>query len=155
LCAAHADALFPILSDRELSRYTPKPRWSTLDELRDRFVRLESRRSDDGSEHWLNWAIEEDGLGRIVGYVQATVDAALDSASIAYVVARAHWGQGLARDAVAAMLAHLRAIGVREFRATVDLRNERSIRLLEGLGFTLEDDGDPENAIYVLSANLG
>lgn len=152
LRAEHADALFPILSDHELSRYTPRPRWSTLDELRGYYARLESRRSNDGLEHWLNWVIEDKNLGRIVGFVQATVDEALGSASVAYVVARSCWGQGLARDAVAAMLEYLKAIGVREIRATVDLRNERSIQLLNKLGFTIEDTRDPANVIYALSA---
>lgn len=150
LRAEHADALFPILSDRELSRYTPRPRWSTLDELRAYYARLESRRSNEGLEHWLNWAIEDKNVGRIVGFVQATVDEALGNASIAYVVARSCWGQGLARDAVAAMLEHLTAIGVREIRATVDSRNERSTQLLNRFGFSIEDARDSDNVIYAL-----
>ena len=153
LRAEHADALFPILNDPELSRYTPQPRWSTLDELRDRYARLESRRGDDGLEHWLNWAIEEKTTGRIVGFVQATAQGDLSSASIAYVFGRAFWGRGLASDAVGTMLAHLKAIEIRTTLATVDLNNHRSVRLLERFRFRASDTSDPASARYVASTS--
>jgi hypothetical protein len=45
---------------------TPRPRQlefldqgapASLDALRERYLRLASRRSADGSQHWLNWAL--------------------------------------------------------------------------------------------------
>jgi RimJ/RimL family protein N-acetyltransferase len=146
----HADALFPILSDPQLWHYAPRPRSRTANEFRERFARLESRRSDDGLEHWLNWAVEKRDSGETIGFVQATVEATRASASVAYIVGRAWWGHGLASDAVAAMLAHLERIGVREVSATVDSRNERSIRLIVRLGFCAEDAHDPRNVVYRL-----
>lgn len=151
LRAEHADGLFPILSDRELWRYAPQPSWKTLDELRDKYARLESRRGDDGSEYWLNWTVRKKSSGQIVGFVQSTVDKMLRKASIAYVIARSCWGQGLATSAVAAMLTHLKTVGVIEIRATVDSRNERSIRLLTRLGFSIEDASDVNNVVFALS----
>ncbi len=152
LCAEHAGVLFPILSDAELWRYAPRLRSNSLAELRDRCARLESRRSNDGREHWLNWAVEEKARGSIVGFVQTTVDKALCEATIAYVLARASWGRGLASDAVGAMLAHLKTIGVPTFLATVDSRNLRSIRLLESFVFRVSDAKDGHNVRYVLAA---
>lgn len=153
LLAEHAGVLFPILSDAELWRFAPRPRSKSLDEMRDAFARLESRRSNDGREHLLNWAIEEKTSKNVIGFVQATVDEALSEASIAYILARHSWGAGLASDAVGAMLAHLKTIGVPTFLATVDSRNLRSIRLLESFRFRVSDAQDGHNVRYVLAAS--
>jgi L-amino acid N-acyltransferase YncA len=72
-----------------------------------------------------------------LGYVQATVPVGGREATIAYVLFVEAQGRGVAREAVGAMLEHLRAAyGVRSARATVDTRNARSMGLLEALGFT-------------------
>jgi ribosomal-protein-alanine N-acetyltransferase len=152
LRAEHADALFPILSDTDLWHYAPRPGSKSVEELRDRFTRLESRRSPDDSEHWLNWVIQEKVSAGIVGFVQATIGEGLSDANIAYALGRSFWGRGLASDAVAAMLAHLKAAGVRAFRATVDSRNLRSVGLLERYGFVVCDASDPNSVLYTMSA---
>jgi [ribosomal protein S5]-alanine N-acetyltransferase len=136
LVAAHADALFPVLADARMAEFLDHPPPASLDALRERCRRLESRRSSDGREQWLNWALlpREGGSGAI-GCVQASV---LEdhSAWVAYEVASARWGQGLGSEATHAMVEHLGAhYGVLRCMATVDQRNERSWRLLERLGF--------------------
>ena len=48
-------------------------------------------------------------------------------------------GQGIAREAAQATLDHARdQLGMTELLAITDPRNERSVRLLESLGFTLQ-----------------
>jgi|SRR5579883_1743414 len=153
LRAEHAAVLFPILSDDELWRFAPRPRSKSVAEMRDAFARLESRRSKDGREYWLNWAIEEKITKNVIGFVQATVDEAISEAGIAYILARSSWGAGLASDAVSAMLVHLKAIGVPAFFATVDSANLRSTRLLESFGFRVSDAHDRHNVRYVLAAS--
>ncbi len=153
LRAEHAEVLFPILSDVELWHYAPAPQSKSVDELRARFARLESRRSPDGREHWFNWVIEDKASGSIHGYVQSTVDEALGEASVAYVLGRASWGRGLASDAVGPMLGHLKGIGVTTFLANVDSRNHRSTRLLESFGFRIIDAQDPATVRYALAAS--
>lgn len=50
-----------------------------------------------------------------------------------------HWGQGYAREAAAAVLTHAReAFGLERVVAITSLDNERSIKLLESLGFQFE-----------------
>jgi RimJ/RimL family protein N-acetyltransferase len=108
--------------------------------LRARFERLESRLSGDGREQWLNWVIRVPGAG-LVGYVQAPVRAD-GSAAIAYELASAHWGKGLARQAVEAMMRELAAhYRVTLFTAVAKRANLRSTRLLGRLGFA---DGSEE-----------
>jgi RimJ/RimL family protein N-acetyltransferase len=132
--AAHAEALFPVLCDPALYEYENGPP-ASLEALRERFARLESRRSPDGHEHWLNWVIRLPGVG-LVGFVQATVHAD-GRAAIAYVLGSPYWGRGLARRAVQAMLAELgQSYPVKRYSASLKRPNLRSLRLLERLGFS-------------------
>jgi hypothetical protein len=74
LVVAHADALFPILADPRQLEYLDEGAPTSLDALRERYRKLESRRSGDGREHWLNWALLlREGEGNAIGFVQATV----------------------------------------------------------------------------------
>ena len=142
--AAHAEAMFALLADPALYLHENAPP-ASLGALRDRFTRLEARQSADGSEGWLNWVLRLHG-GRVVGTVQATVQAD-GSAWVAYVLGSVHWGQGLASEAVAAMIDVLVAQhGVHTLRAVYKRSNAPSIRLLQRLGFVRADADDPLRA---------
>lgn len=134
-CAAHAPEMFGLLNDPAVYAYLDDapPQSSTW--LCERFLRLESRRSADGREQWLNWAIRLES-GELAGFVQATVcEGGL--AWIAFVIGSAFWGRGIAQRATRAVLDEgSRHYAVTEWLATADRRNERSIRLLTRLGFT-------------------
>lgn len=131
--AGHATEMFALLSDPEIYRFENEPPASPA-WLHERFTKLETRHSTDGSEAWLNWVLRLRS-GELIGYVQATVDAQ-GQALIAYVLASPHWGQGLAREAVQAMLTELAAAWrVRLLLAVFKRSNLRSRRLLERLGF--------------------
>ena len=106
-----------------------------LQTIRERFAKLESRRSADGREQWLNWVIRLPSA-ELAGYVQATVRQD-GFAGIAYELASAYWGRGLARTAVEAMIGELtRQYRVRRLTAVLKRDNYRSMRLLERLGFS-------------------
>lgn len=133
--AAHAEALFVVLSDPAIYEHENEPPPS-LEWLRARFTKLESRRSSDGQERWLNWVIRLPTSG-LVGYVQATVRAN-GNAAIAYALSSTYWGRGLARQAVQAMVSELvEHYDVRSLSAMLKRQNLRSLRLLERLGFSL------------------
>jgi [ribosomal protein S5]-alanine N-acetyltransferase len=116
--AAHAEALYPLLADpRQREFHDDDP--VSLEALRERF--------------------RKGGDAQAIGFVQATV---LDDhrAWVAYQVATARWGQGIASEATRAMVEHLIAhYAVTQCLATVDRRNQRSWRLLERLGFSRAD----------------
>jgi RimJ/RimL family protein N-acetyltransferase len=133
--AEHADEMFLLLQDPALYRYENEaPR--SVERLRERFARLESRMSGDGTEAWLNWIVRLPGVG-LIGFVQATVHHD-GSAGIAYVFGSAHWGNGYAHEAVRAMLRELaERWKVRVFRAVLKRDNARSQRLLTRLAFAL------------------
>lgn len=131
--AAHAVAMFEVLSDPALYEFEhAAPR--SVEALRERFAKLETRRSADGTEQWLNWVLCLRG-GAPIGYVQATVQADA-SALVAYVLASAHWGRGLASEGVEAMIGELAAqYDVHTLWAVFKRQNQRSRRLLERLRF--------------------
>jgi ribosomal-protein-alanine N-acetyltransferase len=133
--AGHAAELFAVLDDAEVFRYIDAVyRPVSEDALRRRLARLESRKSPDGTEHWLNWVVRN-GAGIVVGYVQATVFPA-GTAEVAYVLGREHWRKGYGVAAVSAMLADLvETYGVTRALATLDPDNAASLALLTRMGF--------------------
>jgi len=131
--AGHADEMFVVLGDPAIYEYENEPP-ASVEGLRERFTRLEGRRSADGEQLWLNWVVRLRSSG-LIGYVQATVFPT-GRAAIAYVLAGKYWGRGLAAEACQAMIAELAAsYGVRTVYAVFKRRNVRSARLLERLGF--------------------
>ncbi len=141
LLASHAEAMFEVLSDPVIYQYLDYPPPASAEYLRGVYTRLETRRSPDGSQAWLNWVIRPRDRP-LVGYVQATV-ASDRSAYVAYVLGSKFWGHGYAQRAMQAMLEHLAsACSVERCLASVEVENDRSIRLLERLGFHLMETHD-------------
>ena len=133
--AAHAEQMFAVLSDPAIYEHENEPPPS-LEWLRARFAQLESRRSANGQEQWLNWVIRLPS-SELIGYVQATVDPS-GCAAIAYELSSAYWGRGLARQAVQAMISELvEHYQVHGLSSVLKRENLRSMRLLERLGFSL------------------
>lgn len=133
--ATHADEMFAVLSDPALYEFENSPPESVA-WLRERFARLESRRSPDGTEHWLNWVVRLPN-SELIGYVQATIGAD-QRAAIAYVFASSHWGQGFATEAVQRMVEELATqFQVRTLSAVLKRANLRSLMLLNRLEFEL------------------
>ena len=139
--AAHAEAMYAVLSDPAIYEFENAPPVS-LDALRERYRKLETGRSPDGRQLWLNWVVRQCVDGRLIGYVQATV--LLDAtALIAYEFGSAWWGQGLAFEATAAVIGELRGrYRVRAVGAVLKQVNHRSRRLLERLGMRVAGPGE-------------
>jgi ribosomal-protein-alanine N-acetyltransferase len=133
LIPAHAAELFPQLRDPTLYAYLDSEAPNTVDILETQYRRWEPRRSPDGSQEWLNWAVRL-RAAEYVGWVQATIYEA-GRADLAYLVFRAHQRRGYAAEACRAVIDHVRtAHGVRVIRATIDPANEASIALANALG---------------------
>lgn len=133
LNAWHGESLFALLKDPLLYTYIAREPPLAASHLSRRFEALEQRRSADGAELWLNWAVRI-AAGGYAGLVEATVRAD-GTALLAWWTFMPFQRQGYGREAAAAVLDHLRGIGVREATAFIDTRNAASIRLAEGLGF--------------------
>lgn len=142
--AAHADEMFSILNDPALYEHENEAP-SSIEWLGQRFAKLETRKSTDGSEQWLNWVIRLPKSG-LIGYVQATVSPSL-TAGIAYVLSSRFWGQGFATEAVKAMISELVTYyGVQNLSAVLKRSNIPSERLLSRVGFLLASAEDTKAA---------
>lgn len=131
---ADAAPLFAILEEPKLYRHLPHGPPAHPSVLQERFSRLAARRSPDGRRQWLDWAVRERATGAAVGLVEVTVGG--EDAHLGYFVACTHWRRGIAYEACAAVLQHLRDdLGVTEAIAEMDTRNTASLRLVESLGF--------------------
>src|SRR4051812_1202997 len=125
LTPAHADELFEGLREPRLYEFISEAPPPDVQALRSRYRTLAAG-SPEGPGRWLNYAIRVTADGRYVGYVQATILGEA-RASIGYVLFDSARGQGFAREAVAALLDHLRdACDCREAVARVDARNAAS-----------------------------
>jgi [ribosomal protein S5]-alanine N-acetyltransferase len=135
LCAAHAAEMYPILGEPAVYEFLIDKPPASLEELTERYRRLEARCSPDGSQQWLNWIIRLLNGGACAGFVQATLFTPR-TGDFAFVLGPAYWGRGLAYDAcIAALQILFRNYGVTSLFATVDRRNARSLSLLGRLGF--------------------
>jgi len=152
--AAHAREMFAVLSDPAIYEFENVPPQSE-ESLTARYAKLESRRSPDGTQAWLNWVIRLPS-GELAGYVQATVLPG-GASFIAYELASRHWRQGIATIAVSAVCAALHAdYSVNLCVAVLKARNYRSLGLLRKLGFQPasakqfnEFGGDSDEAVMV------
>ena len=131
--AGHAEALLEVLADPRTHTYIPSEPPTDLNALRARYARLETRRSPDGTEWWLNWTVF--AALEAIGTVQASVRHTEGSADVAYVFAPAAWGRGYAAEAMRAVLGFLPTLGVVRAKAYIDTRNLASQRLITRLGF--------------------
>ncbi len=144
LSAEHAPLLFHALDDDRIYRYVPTPHAVSIGELKDYFGKLVQGPGEDQSQIWLNWALRLSASGVYIGTLQATVLADRE-AWIGYMISSAFWGQGYASEAVAWLIEELvRRAGVSSVRASVDLRNRRSSRLLRRMGFLKESTESSE-----------
>jgi RimJ/RimL family protein N-acetyltransferase len=125
-----AEALFPSLSDAELMIWWSHAPHGTVEQTRASLSR--------GDPAWRVWAITHARDDTAIGYV-AVGEKRPAVSEIGYLLARPHWGQGIAEEAIGAVLDQLfLAEAQRRVFADTDPDNVYSRRLLERLGFRLE-----------------
>jgi [ribosomal protein S5]-alanine N-acetyltransferase len=132
---AHAARLNEQLQDERLYRFIPQDPPATLQALEDRYDFLSTRRSPDGREAWLNWAVRERTSGDYAGTLEATVHDNR-TATVAYMVFVPRQRRGFAAEACGRLLEHLfQNYRVGMVAAEIDTRNVASTALVESLGF--------------------
>lgn len=136
-----AEALFPSFADAALMRWWSHAPHRSVEQTRARFA--------EPSGDWRAWAITlagRDGAEQggacddtAIGFVVAGEKRQGNVSEIGYLLARAHWGRGIAHEAVAAVLDQV-LIAERQRRAFADTdpENEPSKALLHALGFVVE-----------------
>ena len=133
--ARHAEAYFAPLQEDALYQWISMDKPPSLEWLRARWQRIESRISPDGQTAWPTWAIRRKTDGAYLGRVDAEVNDALEAINLGYYLFPVHWGQGYASEAVAAATQHLMDQGVHRLVATVTAGNTASTRVLQKAGY--------------------
>ena len=137
LRVADAPLLFTLLADPRMDVYAPDTSRASVAALAERFQALELGPRDGSDEIWLNWVLRRLDNGLPIGTLQATVGPGAN-AWIGYSLTSSAWGQGYASEACTWLIAELPPRhGLRAILASVDVRNVKSIALLERLGFAL------------------
>ena len=146
----HAALVYRQVTDPRLWTFFPDLRPKSLDDLHLLYRKWERGNPyADGDEIWENWVCFLSGTQIPVGSAQATI-LGDGGALIAYMFYVEHHGKGYAREAAAAVIAHLHeAHGVARVIAEMDTRNERSRKLVEALGF-VRVEKRPDEYVYRL-----
>ena len=132
LTRADAPALYPSFSDDEVMRWWSRGPFASEAELAEWLV------PDGGWEEGRSWAVADSAEGPAIARLVA-MDRGDGMTELGYLVVRERQGEGIAREALAALITHL--VGIerrRRIYADTDPDNAASNRLLESLGFTLE-----------------
>ena len=91
-------------------------------------------------------AIAERNSGDVIGFIGLVHPGGQSEPGIKYSVQRLYWGQGIASEAVAAMVAYgQREHGLSEIIATVDPEHLASQRVLTKCGFSFREDRPNED----------
>ncbi|TFD73494.1 GNAT family N-acetyltransferase [Cryobacterium gelidum] len=132
LSVEHAAAMIEVLADPSLYDYTGGE-IPSLKLLEKRYAAQTVGHSEDGSQWWLNWVVIERDIGKLVGFVQATVedDGSNLVADIAWVISPNWQGQGIASEAAQAMVAWLRSHGVRCLTAHIHPDHQASMKVAQ------------------------
>ncbi|GHO45793.1 GNAT family N-acetyltransferase [Ktedonospora formicarum] len=135
LYPSHALALYEPLQSPAIYEFLPENPPTSSEALTTRYQRLSSRRSPDGQEIWLNWAMRQRRETVYVGLLQASVYPD-ETAYLAYMLFPPFWRQGYAREGCQRVLDLLfKDYQVHLIVAEIDTRNAASITLIESLGF--------------------
>ena len=129
--------LFAVFGDPEVMRYWSRPPMvdqGEAEQLLREIHELHAQRS------LFQWGVASLGADRVIGTCTLFhLERAHRRAEIGYALGRAHWGQGLAHEAVGALIQFaFGTLDLHRLEADVDPRNERSLRMLERLGFERE-----------------
>jgi RimJ/RimL family protein N-acetyltransferase len=134
-----APALFAIHADPVVMRWWATPPWTSIDVAEKRIAGDLEAQHGNGDYLRLGIVRREDEAALIGQCTLFAWQCASRRAEIGYSLAAATWGQGLATEALRALIGHgFDAIGLNRIEADIDPRNVASAHVLERLGFVKE-----------------
>lgn len=132
--AADAQALLSLYADRDVMRYWNHAPWHSLEQA---FTAIDDARREYASGASLHYAIEHRDSGALIGSCALyAISAGHRSASLGYMLAKAHWGCGYLSEALEVLLGMaFRVLDLNRIEAEVDCRNTGSALALRRFGF--------------------
>ncbi len=136
LTRADAAELHTVFSDPEVMRYWSNP--PHRDQARTEAM-IEMINEDFERREVLQWGIEREADGRLLGTVTLIADGEQPRAELGYIIGREHWGQGFAGEAQRRAIGFaFEELGLHRLEADTHPENAASLRSLERLGFRRE-----------------
>ena len=137
VAATDLPALLAINGDPQVTQFLPYATWLSLDDGAAWLARMEALgATGTGQQLVVVRRADAAVIGTLLLFKH---DAGSQRLELGYVLARAHWGQGLMREALQAVCGQLfGTLGVRRIEAEVNPANVASCRLLTRVGFTPE-----------------
>lgn len=130
-------ALLAVNGDAQTVQFLPYAQWQTMDDAQAWLARMRTLEGGGTARQYV--IATRDGDAAIGTVLLFRLEAASARAELGYVLDRAHWGRGLAREALQGVCATLFDGGLlRRLEAEVDPANVASGALLRSLGFTHE-----------------
>jgi len=138
IVAADADDVFQFRGDPEVQRYNLAPMHHRSEAL----GLIRTMRTWYASHFAIQWGITVRGEGRVLGICGLhDWNGRQRRAAIGYDLVRERWGQGIASEAIRAVIAYgFEAWQLRRIEAVTIAENDRSVRMLERLGFRLDGE---------------
>lgn len=135
----HADlpALMAVFGDAETTRHLPAPTWHSADDGDAWWRRVQGLVDAGGARQLVITApASRQAIGTVLLFRHEPASRRIE---LGYALGRSHWGQGLAAEAVRAVLGHaFGALELHRVEAEVNPENRASVALLGRLGFTRE-----------------
>jgi ribosomal-protein-alanine N-acetyltransferase len=131
-----APALFALHGDPQVMRYWSTTAWTSMDDAFEHLRHAERVQADGAYP----WGIALSDTDELVGSVSLfNISKTHRRAELGYSLASAHWGHGLAGEALRLALTYVfDVLELERVEADTDPRNIGSRRLLERMGFVLE-----------------
>ena len=137
---ADAPALYRIYGDAEVMRFMGPPPASLEEETANLLAHVRNYYERLGFGLWAVVLKETGELAGRCGLLRSEIGGRNET-EISYLLARRHWGRGLAAEAAAAVLAHgFGALGLPRIVAVIDPLNDPSRRVAERIGMRYEGD---------------
>jgi RimJ/RimL family protein N-acetyltransferase len=134
LRAGDAGSIHEAFGDPTVVHYWPRPAHTELAQTQ---AMIERMMANAAMDIWALTTAAGPLADRAMGWIMLK-DVRDGVSEVGYVLARAHWGNGYAGEALAAIVAHGFGRGLHRIEADTDPENERSIALLERNGFVRE-----------------
>ena len=137
MTAADVPALYEIFRDHEVARYWSWPAYTHPAQASALLAEIEELFAE---RVLFQWGIARRDDDRVVGTATLfQIEPANRRGEIGFALGRAAWGQGLMREALTALFDFaFGPLRLHRLEADVDPRNERSLAVLERLGFRRE-----------------
>ena len=119
-------------SDPRVTKYMDWQAQSVFDRV-EAAVRYSELAAGMAAGKQVAWVIRKLDEAQLCGKIELRIDG--ENGDVGYVLAASHWGQGIAPEALTAVIEFARRLGLRRITGTCDPNNRASIRVFEKCGF--------------------